>query len=1240
MQTKGIRFAGTTICAMTMAVASVLAQSDTRTRSDKTSPPAGTTAVSAVPVDAAAVSDELPAGAYEVAPLPKGATVHRIYVDTQGHRLDASVAGTSGTLVYANDLGTSTFGPSGFLAQSQIGDDITTIAFSPDPDNPTCMLDHYVVRVTGDRGGTGQGVGDYTVNLALFESCPGVDRDDVIPGSEAQVTIRIGQDVATEADIAEIVVVPLTDIEIERIRYVSVRFSRDFCGVVVGAPARLGFSGDRFDFPGSPCQARIGIGFPAGPHASFGVDLYARGTCSISHPAYKNTNHNQGFLTPGPGKRFADNLRIGVPLCNLIGYEFAYKGNGVVEADLRTELSTTDPNFGNVIPGSRQAFFSSSLDGVQVGRVMLPDPFLLTSSSLFITFRTTSAQTGPVLTCLPALLGETPNLYQVFNETTMEWEPQTQQGTCNLGFDVTLFCEGQPPAGACCDMVLLDDQGEAVCRDGLPEMNCAFPQLWQQGDLCDGVCVGGNNDGAPCTRQADCDGGDCQGPFFDPCGLSACCKPQGAANEACENLTQNQCSAIEPVENPRLYQRGQFCNRLGQRCPKPACIGRDGDCFAPSDTFCVGGANDGQACNPNDPPFLSNCNAPICTGGACDGITCEVGQLGQPCSCPGSGGQPDPNSVCLNGNCLGRLGCEDPFCCDTVCNIDSFCCEVTWDATCANNAAQFCQAPPKNDECAPTDQAEGARLITLPTVVDANTMTATTNQFDPGFCCHTGIPGDPSSGPGDPAVNTVWFRFVAPTDSVFLSTCCSDARPGGDAKDSLVQVLEPVDQDRGICADGNPCSIAAQDCVDGSTCELDLEAACNSLVPVACNDDSDTCGCGGVDQPTRSQMCVTGLTPGNTYFILVGAKTDVPDDNGRTDTGIFALTVTPNCAGTPVLHNDRCQDAEVPAGQDDPANYPLTIPFDLTGATFGEAPVTFDCPGPPSFCLSTMENDVWYDWTAPCNGTATIDTCDGDNTPDTGLAVYRGCDCPVGNTSEDIVACSDFMPPPCFLGSMVQFDVEQGQCYKIRLGGHLGDQPAGPMHIDVACNPCPVGPVTFLDPQPDTVDARQPHPPGDPSSPQGIDTITVAGTQGTDSLECWSLCETADNGSPNSITGIDDNGDGTYTVHLARPITPGAFTTLSVTLVDSTVVSAQYLAHPGNVNGDGFAFPDDLTALIDVLNGTSTPAWGNYSVDIDHSGTVAAPDILRLIDVFQGADGYDFWLGSFAPFDCAPCCAQ
>lgn len=176
------------------------------------------------------------------------------------------------------------------------------------------------------------------------------------------------------------------------------------------------------------------------------------------------------------------------------------------------------------------------------------------------------------------------------------------------------------------------------------------------------------------------------------------------------------------------------------------------------------------------------------------------------------------------------------------------------------------------------------------------------------------------------------------------------------------------------------------------------------------------------------------------------------------------------------------------------------------------------------------------------------------------------------------------------------------------------------------CDPddlCP-GEVLAADPPSGTVDARQPHTLGDPAALQGIggcpeEPITLMPGEAGATAGCFSLCETAEDPSgPNSVASVADNGDGTYTVCLSRPITANAVTVISY----EGGGSVTYTAHPANVNSDGVAGAGDVLALIDILNGQSAPVHGAYSSDIDHSGATGGADVLRTIDLLNGATGY------------------
>jgi len=103
-----------------------------------------------------------------------------------------------------------------------------------------------------------------------------------------------------------------------------------------------------------------------------------------------------------------------------------------------------------------------------------------------------------------------------------------------------------------------------------------------------------------------------------------------------------------------------------------------------------------------------------------------------------------------------------------------------------------------------------------------------------------------SCGNGNLQVGALWYSFVATHTSAHISTCDS------------------VAADTTFAVYGGDCA---------------------SLVEIACSEDG---GCDGGG--ARSSMCVTGLTPGNTYYIQVASRNNA----GR---GVIALQIDCSCVG-------------------------------------------------------------------------------------------------------------------------------------------------------------------------------------------------------------------------------------------------------------------------------------------------------------------------------------------------------
>jgi hypothetical protein len=103
--------------------------------------------------------------------------------------------------------------------------------------------------------------------------------------------------------------------------------------------------------------------------------------------------------------------------------------------------------------------------------------------------------------------------------------------------------------------------------------------------------------------------------------------------------------------------------------------------------------------------------------------------------------------------------------------------------------------------------------------------------------------------------------------------------------------------------------------------------------------------------------------------------------------------------------------------------------FNTTTATTGSQGQTVAC----SFSQG-VDNDVWFRWTAPQNGTVALSTCQ-QTTVDTKIAVYGGTSCPVGSA----IACSD---DDCGVQSQTSFVTGTGVTYVFQIGSSPGN-PGG-----------------------------------------------------------------------------------------------------------------------------------------------------------------------------------------------------
>lgn len=161
------------------------------------------------------------------------------------------------------------------------------------------------------------------------------------------------------------------------------------------------------------------------------------------------------------------------------------------------------------------------------------------------------------------------------------------------------------------------------------------------------------------------------------------------------------------------------------------------------------------------------------------------------------------------------------------------------------------------------------------------------------------------------------------------------------------------------------------------------------------------------------------------------------------------------------------------------------------------------------------------------------------------------------------------------------------------------------------------------------VDARQPSRP-DGSFPVGWELFELTFTGDVCLItKASDFAVTTEGGvfGPPPIASFELAPPRSVRILLQTPIEPGAWT--MVTNIDSGAgTRVGYL--PGDVTGNGRAGPDDVAALIGALNGVGGP-WPLYSIDIDRSGRFAPHDLLRAVDVLNGAVMYERWNGRMLP---------
>lgn len=266
-----------------------------------------------------------------------------------------------------------------------------------------------------------------------------------------------------------------------------------------------------------------------------------------------------------------------------------------------------------------------------------------------------------------------------------------------------------------------------------------------------------------------------------------------------------------------------------------------------------------------------------------------------------------------------------------------------------------------------------------------------------------------------------------------------------------------------------------------------------------------------------------------------------------------------------------------------------------------------------------------------------------------GALDYSTLDYRLGTTTPEAICQWPFgyQPPPKYVATFIVLPTATA-CGSVTI--KLGSPPLSglsdpqtlllePLDIEgltLEFGSCECTGILDSDPPDCAVDARQTSDPsGTPA--QGIESIALNLEGPTPDEKCpstagldrfaFTMREVPGTGTffPDSVTH-DTPAAGWATLHFP-PATPGVWTCVEFS-GDETCFG--YL--PGDADNDRTSLASDIPYLIDCIIGDET--CGDYQCDIDRSGLCGASDVLREIDLLNGATPYSQWDGQSLSTTC------
>lgn len=540
--------------------------------------------------------------------------------------------------------------------------------------------------------------------------------------------------------------------------------------------------------------------------------------------------------------------------------------------------------------------------------------------------------------------------------------------------------------------------------------------------FCALFCNGGANDGFPCQNVGGCPGGiscdpeRCEAGFIDDdradwvfVGISAVPAVNTfSLDYAFGATTISSSNAIDPGGGQQRYggtllldvpalASGTFTVNFKPGIDDTFFTNQDGFTFTTTNVPALitvlcsnpGQCNDGNFCTSDTCNGLGQCiNTPnfnpalFCCNPA-NGTTLDLSD-NNPCTadtCSGTGQPihtPTPGAACGNPN---NTQCDNPDICVVILNV----------ASCSANpeTAGFACGNSSESACNHADTCDGAG-------------NCDSNIEDPGALCSIGSEGDATCDSQD----TCNSLGVCLENRVPDNTPCNDGFFCTDGETC----------DAGFCTNSTP-----HDCADSFTCTTDTciengfgTGSCvitldanRCLIEAACYVE------GGLNPDNSCEEC-DSTTPNDWTVLANGSSCN----DGNACTGADICTGG-NCAGTVDPDcNANCESSVTAVEGQNLSNN------SSGGADDGEAS-----------CQNDSNSDVWWDYTALCDGLIFLSTTGSNLQPlnDPVLNVYTACPPDGGTGLEGEIACDD--DSGLDLNAALIFPVLTGNTYLIRVAG-------------------------------------------------------------------------------------------------------------------------------------------------------------------------------------------------------------